>query len=301
MRGFGVITHWLVLAIAAVAVGGCDPELLPVTIDAPWICGCQYGQPALAGAITPDKANEVSGLAASAITPDTIWAHTDGNNGKLFALTTFGAGKGIAVLPNANVVDWEDIAVAPCGGGSCIYLADTGDNTLTRTAVQIYEVDEPGEFRGMMEVTYRIHDITYPDGPHDAEALFVDPRDGASYVITKQDSNPSTVFLMPRTQATATAVAVATFTVPSGDTLVTAADLRADECGVRLLIRTYSSLFELAAPAGTSIVDLFATAAITRPVAVEPQGESVAFLPSGHAYLTVSDGPSPTISRVRCE
>src|SRR5206468_142617 len=110
------------------------PQLPEVAIDAPWTCGCHYGQPHLAGAITPKGATEVSGLVASLTTPDTVWAHNDGGkNPRLFALTEYGAGKGIALLTNAIVVDWEDIAIAPCASGACIYVADTGDNTVTRT------------------------------------------------------------------------------------------------------------------------------------------------------------------------
>lgn len=270
--------------------------------DAAPACGCRYGSPRLAGAVTPDVANELSGLAVSVAIADTVWTHNDkGDTARLFALTTYGAGKGIALLPNATAVDWEDIAVAPCAGGSCIYVADTGDNLGARAQVRIYEVDEPAEIRGMVEVNYRAFDITYPDGPHDSEALFVDPRDGASYAITKQATSPSTVFRMPRVAGGGTAATVATLTIPSGDLQITGADLHVDACGVHLLVRTYSALWELSAPVGATIAQLLAMPPVSVPVATEPQGESVAFLPSGHAYLTVTDGADPRLSRVSCD
>ncbi len=298
----GGVKALAMLAVLGACGSSADTPDAPLPPDAAPGCGCRYGSPHLAGAVTPEGADELSGLAVSAI-PDTVWTHNDkGDVPRLFALTTHGAGKGIALLPGATAVDWEDIAVAPCGATSCIYVADTGDNLGTRLSVRIYEVDEPQDFRGMVELSYRGFDITYPDGPHDAEALFVDPRDGASYVITKQEGPVSTVFLMPRvTGAAGVATAMSTLTLAVGDRRVTAADLRADACGVRLLVRTYSSLWELSGPVGASVPQLLGTMPVSVPVAIEPQGESVAYLPSGHAYLTVTDGPAASLSRVTCE
>lgn len=291
------------LAISATGACAGDEHPDPGPPDAAPACGCPYAQAHLAGAVTPKGADELSGLAASLAMPDVVWTHNDrGDSARVFALTTHGAGLGLVVLPNATAVDWEDIAVAPCGGGSCIYVADTGDNELVRASVRIYEVVEPLELRGKVELDYRAFDVTYPDGPHDVEALFVDPRDGASYVITKEVTSPATVYRMPRTPGSAAVASmVASLVVPSGDLRITAADLHVDACGVRLLVRTYSSLWELSAPPGASIPDLLAAPPASVPVAVEPQGEAVTYLPSGHAYLTVSDGPQPRISRAACE
>jgi len=271
--------------------------------DAPPGCECTYGSAIGAGAITVSGANELSGLAASRAMTDTLWTHNDsGDTARLFAITTTGATKGIGTLQGATATDWEDIAIAPCGAGSCIYVADIGDNDLARASVRIYEVDEPAQIQGTANLTFRTFDIQYPDGPHNSESLFVDPRDGASYIITKQASNPSTVFRMPRTAgATATAVSIGTITIPgTGILLVTAADLHVDSCGVRLLVRTYDKLFELRAPAGATIPELLAATPVGVPVASEAQGEAVAYAPDGRSYLTVSEGNRPQLSRVVC-
>lgn len=291
------------VVLACLAACGSDAGLPDAPIDAGYTCGCSYGNAHVTGAVTPDGADQLSGLAASLTVPGRLWAHNDGNGKeRLFALSTYGAGIGIALLPSATGVDWEDIAAAPCATGSCIYIADTGDNDRVRTAVRIFEVEEPGEFRGMVEANYRAYDIAYPDGAHDAEALFVDPRDHESYVITKEGTKPAQVFRMPRLDGqVATAVAVTTFLAPEDERRVTGADLRVDECGVRLLIRTYNSLWELRAPVGTSIPALLAVTPVSVPVAVEPQGEAVAYLPSGHEYVTVTDGDAPQLSRASCD
>ncbi len=294
--------RYLPAVVACIGACGSPAELPDASLDAGYACGCAYSGARVAGAVTPHGANELSGLAASIATPGTLWTHNDGPGmARLFALSTYGTGNGIAILPGATAVDWEDIASARCGAGACLYVADTGDNDLTRASVRIYEVDEPAEFRGMIEANYRAFDVVYPDGPHDAEALFVDPRDQASYVITKQ-STIATVFRMPRQTATmATAVPVATFLAPENEPRVTAADLRVDDCGVRILIRTYSSMWELRSPAGTSIADAFAASPVSVPVAVEAQGEAVAYLASGQEYVTVTDGSDPVIARVACD
>lgn len=299
---------WLVLLVIA----GCgDDASTPgdaalgdaVDIDAPPACACTYGAGASAGTITVAGAGELSGLAASRTLADTVWTHNDsGDTARLFAITTTGASKGIGTLPAATATDWEDIAIAPCGAASCIYVADIGDNAMARASVRIYEVDEPAQIQGAVNLTFRAFDIAYPDGPHNSEALFVDPRDGASYIITKQASNPSQVFRMPRTAGvTATAVSVGSITIPgSGILLVTAADLHADACGVRLLVRTYDKLFELRAPPAATIAELVATAPQMVPVASEAQGEAVTYLPDGRGYLTVSEGTNPALQKVVC-
>ncbi|CAN5887733.1 hypothetical protein BH11MYX3_BH11MYX3_40620 [soil metagenome] len=265
-------------------------------------CACTYGQASVAGTITSPGAAELSGLVASHTVPGLVWTHNDSGDGaRLFAVSTTGIARGVGTLAGATATDWEDIAWGPCGSASCLFVADIGDNALGRTSVQIYEVDEPSQINGPVNLTYRAFDVAYPDGPHNAESLFVDPRDGATYVITKQATNPSTVFRMPRTAGVmATAVSAGTITIPSGTLLITAADLHADACGVRLLVRTYDALFELRGAATVTIAQLLSSTPVPVPHGSEMQGEAVTYLPDGRSYLTVSEGASPALSRVAC-
>ncbi len=283
---------------AAIDVGGADGS------DAQ-SCACTYGQAAVAGTINSPGAAELSGLAPSHTVPGLVWAHNDSGDGpRLFAISSTGIARGVGTLVGASATDWEDIAWGPCGGSgsaSCLFVADIGDNTLVRASVRIYEVDEPSQINGPVNLTYRTFEIAYPDGPHNAEALFVDPRDGASYIITKQAGNPSTVFRMPRTTGTVTsAVSAGTLAIPSGTLLITAADLHADSCGVRLLVRTYDALFELRGAATTTIAQLLTATPVPVPHASEMQGEAVTYLPDGRSYLTVGEGTNPALSRVAC-
>ena len=61
--------------------------------------------------------------------------------------------------------DAEDLAVGPDGS---LWVGDTGDNEQRRSTVALIVVPARGE--------PELHRLTYPDGPHDAEALLVDAR-----------------------------------------------------------------------------------------------------------------------------
>lgn len=301
----------LVVVLAACGDDGAttaDAAVDGTTVDTPDAgpnCTCTYGAVTNAGAVTTNGADELSGLVASRMIASTLWAHNDSGDGpRLFALATTGTAKGIATLQAATADDWEDIAIGPCGTKECIYVGDIGDNLMARATVRIYEVDEPAAIQGPVNVTYRGFDIAYPDGPHNAEALFVDPRDGESYIITKQATNPSTVFRMPRMAGVqSTAVSVGTISIPGGSLLVTGADLHVGACGLNLLVRTYDGLYELHAPVGATIAQLVAAPKKSVPSATEAQGEAVAYLPDGRSYLTVSEEPggaTPQLKRVAC-
>ncbi|OLT14880.1 hypothetical protein BJF78_17180 [Pseudonocardia sp. CNS-139] len=69
--------------------------------------------------------------------------------------------------------DAEDLALGPDGA---FWVADTGDNERRRTTIAVVVVPSRGE--------PRLHRLTYPDGPHDAEALLVDTQ-GRPVVVTK--------------------------------------------------------------------------------------------------------------------
>ncbi len=275
-------------------------------IDVPPSCGCTFGTPTPSATIADTEAIELSGLGTSRALAGTVWTHNDsGDTARLFAIGTDGATRGVLSISGATATDWEDMAIGPCGSGWCLYAADIGDNDLVRPRVRVYEIDEPAQISGAQTANARTFDVAYPDGAHNSEALIVDPRDGEAYIITKQTppgpASPSKVFRMPKSAGVATAVEVGTLTLPTGNLLVTAADLYADDCGVRLLVRTYSHVFELSGPPDTTIGDLLQATMTARPVAAEVQGEAIAWLPDGRGYLTVSEGANATLSRVSCE
>lgn len=79
---------------------------------------------------------EASGLAVSLLIPDRLWTHNDGEP-TLFALDTRGAVTARVRLSGAVLDDWEAVAVGPCPTGSCLYVADIGDNNAQRKRITI--------------------------------------------------------------------------------------------------------------------------------------------------------------------
>jgi len=139
---------------------------------------------------------EASGIAASRRVPGRLWALNDSGDPVLVALDTRGAVTGRLRLSGAGVEDWEALAVGPCAGASCLYVADIGDNDAGRKRVTIYRLPEPAAAETSAAVTDVFH-ATYPDGPHDAEALLVTP-DGNLLIVTKGDTGAIALYRFPR-------------------------------------------------------------------------------------------------------
>jgi hypothetical protein len=82
----------------------------------------------------------------------------------------------------ARARDWEDVSAAACPLGDCLYIADIGDNRLTRRTIEIYRVPEPAPADAETREPEVFH-ATYADGPHNAEALFVTGSD--AFIVTR--------------------------------------------------------------------------------------------------------------------
>jgi hypothetical protein len=132
----------------------------------------------------PTKLNgigEASGLTLSRKTPDLLWSHNDSGAPVVFGIDRSGVRSQVRI-PKATVTDWEDISAARCASGDCLFIADIGDNKLTRRSITIYRVAEPSATATETSVP-DVFTAQYPDGPHDAEALFA--VDAGLFIITK--------------------------------------------------------------------------------------------------------------------
>src|SRR5882724_8681160 len=94
---------------------------------------------------------ESSGVAVSRAYPGVLWTHNDsGDRPYLYATDLRGSDRGALLVPGAENVDWEDIALGPCPtvtptippapNSACLYIADTGDNLQSRSGATIYAV-----------------------------------------------------------------------------------------------------------------------------------------------------------------
>ena len=138
---------------------------------------------------------EASGLALSARTPGILWSMNDSSTPVVIALDTMGRILNSVRITGADVNNWEDVSVAPCGNGSCLYVADTGNGGGTqRNDVVLYRVPEPGP-TDARTAPATVFNAAYPaDEDHEAEAVFV--AAGQLYLVTK--GHPSLVFRFPQ-------------------------------------------------------------------------------------------------------
>lgn len=305
-----------VLSFTAALVAGCDG-------DSQRACGvcAGYGDPVLAGNVTTDAVNELSGIAASKVYRDVYYVEDDdpvpvGDLAvSVHAIDGTGRLLGNWSLDGARVGNLEDIDVAACPGGWCVYTGDVGNNSGDQSPYPLYRFREPAIDRAHDAVTAAITDhetiwVEYPDGlPRDCEGVAVHPATGDIYLIEKKTGDHAAVFRVPPWPAggttreaplTMTQVALLSL-VPDGTTpeeqLVVGADVH--PCADRLLVRTYGHVYEYTLPAGAPFDAIFETS----PVKVRNPGgsESIGYLWDGLGYLSVPEGVNPPLTVVRCE
>jgi hypothetical protein len=224
---------------------------------------------------------EASGVAASRRTPGLLWSMNDSGEPVVTALNDQGEVKGRVRVAGATVADWEDVSVGRCAGGSCLYIADVGDNRERRSTVRFYRVPEPRPGDTMTAAAESV-EAKYPDRAHDAEAAFVTP-DGTAYVITKE--RPAGLYRLPHFDpgTTQTLERVAMLPMPK----VTDADASPD--GEWVVVRNPDEVVfyrtrELLKG------DVEHGAAVKVNGFGEPQGEGVTFGTGGIVYLAGEGG-----------
>lgn len=296
------------MVVALAGCGGDDPSPAPsATAPRPSVATagpplCARARPAVAGRVAASAANELSGLALSREQADVLWTHNDsGDRARVFAVAPDGRLLAELAVTGAENVDWEDIATGPApGGGEALYIADTGDNERRRAEVVVYRVAEPrlngGGGPGTSAPATRLA-LRYPDGAHDAEALLVDPADGALVVVTKSFGADAGVYSADRPSADSPTVLRRSGRLTLGTGAVTGGSVAAD--GRTIVLRTYNRALVWTRPAGKPL----ASALQRRPCTVranllaEGQGEAIALTRDGHAFYTVPEGDRPAIRR----
>jgi 5'-nucleotidase len=279
------------------------------------VCSRMSGPTGTASTLQDPVLAEVSGVAASRAHPRVLWVHNDsGGEPAAYAISPRGKALGSYPVDGATATDWEDLAVGPGPerGASYLYLADIGDNASSRNPITVYRVAEPTaapDGTGATLTGTERFSLRYPQGPVDAEALFVDPERGDLFIIDKEYTTAvGKVFRVEQSQlvdgADVTMEEVASFTMSPDDdafgtglpgTLVTGADVSPD--GSMVLVRTYRRVLAFARPADAPLVDAFTVDPCPAPQADEPQGEAVGFAANGKAYYTISEGEHAAINR----
>lgn len=291
--------HTLLLTFPVVLCAGCDTNGeragLPAFTDS-----CHTVQTPIR---LPDAVRETSGLAVSGANEGVLWTHNDrGHDPVLHAISAEGTLLGSVTVSGALLIDWEDIDAAPCASGTCLYIADIGDNDGSRESITIYEVPEPSPDDRSTVAARALH-ARYPDRPHNAESMFV--LGGDLYVVTKGDDGPIAVYRLPKAQhgqpgAVLERVREAMVRPESRTDRVTGASASPD--GRSVAIRSYGSLYIYAAEA-------LVGGGETAPLVIdlrqlgESQGEGVAIRDDGTVWLSSeAEGgdASPSLARLSC-
>ncbi|MEM1028906.1 MAG: hypothetical protein AAGN82_01065 [Myxococcota bacterium] len=275
------------------------------------LCALECGVPEEVGRVAHPEVTETSGLVVSQRYDDGVYyLHNDsGDEARFFAIDAEGRDLGTFFLEGVQAVDWEDATGAPCGargGEACLYFGDIGDNPESRASVSVYRTGEPERLGpGVTDVLEAERfDFRYEDGPHDAEALVVNPSASRVLIIVKNAIGGARVYGAPLPERAGgppgTLRPVAEFDLPTaGLALVTAAEAHRRD-GV--LVRTYTGVFFHPRPAGGTMVDALSQPGCVLPRPVEMQGEAIAPLPrqEGAGFVTIAEGAGAAINRVRC-
>jgi hypothetical protein len=258
-----------------------------------------------AGMALPIEVRETSGLARSARDPELFWTHNDaGNEPVLFAIAGTGSQAERVRVTGAQSIDWEDLELAPCDDGNCLYVGDIGDNAGRRGSITIYRLAEPMSGATASAPAEVLH-ARFPDGPQDAEGLFVD-RAGDIFVVTKGRSEAIALYRFPvpqRVGETAVLERVRELFPEPQDERDRVSAATATPDGRFVGVRTYRTLY------------LYPTDRLLANEPVEPvvfdltplgesQGEGLVLANDGSVWLTSeaeNRADQPRWSRLRCE
>jgi hypothetical protein len=239
-----------------------------------------YGAVTIAGTVTIDGIDEVSGVVESR-SSHVLWIEEDSGNPKqIYAIDGSGAQHASVHVTGAVNRDWEDIAMT----GRRIWLGDIGDNTSIRTSIRVYWFREPRP--STSSVSAHELRLRYEDGAHNAEAMVVDGVRRELFIFTKQSGTTSVYTVSVRgVQSGASAILTKITELPLNT--VTAADLGPEgvivKSGDGYLYRWTSDRTVASALAGTPCR------------AQAGPGESLAFSRDGGGLYAIPEGRSPSV------
>lgn len=264
--------------------------------------------PDAVGIINIPELPEASSLTASRGNDGVLWTMDDGSGGgtEMFAIDTQGRLLGVHRLPGAVNVDIEDMAIGrgPAAGVDYLYLADTGNNRLTRTSFTLYRVPEPAVYThwaddpimrdvpGVAAITF-----SYPDGIYNAEVLLADPITGDVVVGTKRFGS-ARFYRFAAADLIDGAVVVPQFMleIPLPHE-ATGGNVSPD--GRQILIRTLDHALLFNRMDGQSLTDALAGVPISVPIQTrqfEPLGEGITFDRHGVNYYSNSERAGTPLS-----
>ncbi len=242
--------------------------------------------------ITDARLAELSGLV---VLGDKMLAIADGGDEvSVLVLDDSCAVTDVRTAP-VDPYDPEDLAVSADG---TIWIADTGDNAGDRPTVALHALHADGRTS--------LYRLSYPDGPHDAEALVLAP-DGTPHLVTKEVLGASQVFrpsadLVDGSTVALEQVGTVNLTLTgtpggpvgrAGQLLVTGGAVSGD--GRLIALRTYTDAY-LWPLAGSDVPAALEAEPIRIPLPQSPQGEAISFGTDNRSVVIASEGsPSAVV------
>ncbi|MDD4310224.1 MAG: hypothetical protein PHO32_07570 [Candidatus Cloacimonetes bacterium] len=238
-----------------------------------------------------DRLEEASGIVHSRINEGIIWTHNDsGGKAEVYAIDL--KGKLVATLELKGIKnrDWEDIAISYDAKTkkSYLYIGEIGDNAAKYPSVKVYRVEEPYlNPADSLIFTEDIEtcEIVYEDGARDAEALFIEPKSGDIYIISKREEQVGLYRIAKPFAINKIQTAKRISNLPLS--WVTAADISAK--GNYLLVKTYSGVWQFKCSINSSGNLTLSRKPRSLPYIVEPQGEGLCYAAKGKSYYTLSE------------
>jgi hypothetical protein len=208
--------------------------------------------------------------------------YTTNDSGDDAVIYGFDPGTGRLVSRTTYAPEVDDVEALAPGRHGVVWAGDIGDNPGRRKSIDVYRVVPA---RGSHERPARRYTFTYPDGPHDAETLLVQPRTGRLFVVSKSVFGGAVYAAPVRPRAGGRPNRLKTFARVDG--LVTDGTFLPD--GRRVVLRTY----------GTATVYTFPAFAPIGTVRLpqQRQGEGISVSRTGRVLVS-SEGPRSDVLEV---
>jgi hypothetical protein len=182
------LPHRAALVVATLLSGAACDRVHSVVSRTPWVREGDrtLRETTVSGTIDSPALLEGSGIIAAS-TPGLYWALNDsGNDPLLFAVSADGHVRSVVQITGVKNRDWEALSRGPCPQGTCLFIGDVGDNGASRKTVRIHWLAEPTVTDGLSELPVAgTITLSYADGPHDVEAMYVAP-DTSIWLVTKR-------------------------------------------------------------------------------------------------------------------
>lgn len=232
------------------------------------------------------RLDEVSGMAASVAHPGLLWLHNDSSDAtRIFGLDAQTcAVRAVIDVTGFESVDMEAIALGQDKDGQWVlWLGDIGDNIDAHSHVTIAKIPEPTTIADQV-IQATPYQVTYSDGPRNAEALLVQPGpEGDMWIVTKSEGNDAQYYRVPIGSGARDLVASPVGAAP---TLVTDAAYAPD--GRTYVLRTYfdGKQFDGLPPG---------SAARSLGIGFHGQGEAITYSFDSAFLYFMSEGESPPL------